>query len=521
MQRRCNEMTNKNTRSKGEYALDHILWGLISWLWFTKSLFRNIEGLSYDRSRLVLLGTLTASILLGLAVTWKRRRNNLSLFVNLVLPYEIYTLIVYRETAPVLIRILIITSVCLSVIYAVLVLRPHIRVGARKAVVLWRRLTHSALGIRTIAACCLSVLLLALGASAVFGIAFFSPSTAADNPLDHEEVTLEENIDVVSRLDEDTWVQLSSREKLDALQTVANIEACYFGLPHALNVISGNLEHNILACYNDQIHLITIDLHHLEYDSARSVLKSLCHEARHAYQHRLCDVYDGTAETQKTLLLFRSVQCFRQEFSNYVEGSDDSMEEMADAIQACLNAWYTEMTGKEPPESPTARDREFMQRTTATMQTFLGSVAWQYETITLQDDYALYEIDDLFDGVRLRAQIHVQTGPRVCRLSVILPVMADAALEYPLCRALVRENFTNAIGTFKYDERDGTIRYEYCFFIQHELFEDDLDTCLHAVIRAALSGYENIRRCCTGDFEAAEAEEIRKKANALVRALSE
>ena len=145
-------MTNKNTRSKGEYALDHILWGLISWLWFTKSLFRNIEGLSYDRSRLVLLGALTASILLGLAVTWKRRRNNLSLFVNLVLPYEIYTLIVYRETAPVLIRILIITSVCLSVIYAVLVLRPHIRAGARKAVVLWRRLTHSALGIRTIAA---------------------------------------------------------------------------------------------------------------------------------------------------------------------------------------------------------------------------------------------------------------------------------------------------------------------------------------------------------------------------------
>lgn len=337
-------MTNKNTRSKGEYALDHILWGLISWLWFTKSLFRNIEGLSYDRSRLVLLGTLTASILLGLAVTWKRRRNNLSLFVNLALPYEIYTLIVYRETAPVLIRILIITSACLSVIYTVLVLRPHIRAGARKAVVLWRRLTHSALGIRTIAACCLSVLLLALGASAVFGIAFFSPSTAADDPLDHEEVTLEENIDVVSRLDEDTWVQLSSREKLDALQTVANIEACYFGLPHALNVISGNLEHNLLACYNDQMHLITIDLHHLEYDSARSVLESLCHEARHAYQHRLCDVYDGTAETQKTLLLFRSVQCFRQEFSNYVEGSDDPMGYYTQQCETDARAYADEAT---------------------------------------------------------------------------------------------------------------------------------------------------------------------------------
>lgn len=189
-------MTNKNTRSKGEYALDHILWGLISWLWFTKSLFRNIEGLSYDRSR----------------------------------------------------------------------------------------------------------------------------------------------------LDEDTWVQLSSREKLDVLQTVANIEARYFGLPHALNVISGNLEHNILACYNDQMHLITIDLHHLEYDSARSVLKSLCHEARHAYQHRLCDVYDGAAETQKTLLLFRSVQCFQQEFSNYVEGSDDPTGYYTQQCETDARAYADEAT---------------------------------------------------------------------------------------------------------------------------------------------------------------------------------
>lgn len=201
-------------------------------------------------------------------------------------------------------------------------------------------------------------------------------------------------------------------------------------------------------------------------------------------------------------------------------GADASTEEMADAIQACLNAWYTEATGKEPPESPAAKDREFMQRTTATMQTFLGSVAWCYETITLQDDYALYEIDDLFDGVHLRARIHIQTGPRACRFSVILPVTADAALEYPLCRALVRENFTNAIGTFNYDERDGAISCDYCFFIRHELLEDDLDTCLRAVIRAALSGYETIRRCCTGDFEAVEAETIRKKASALVRALS-
>lgn len=71
-----------------------------------------------------------------------------------------------------------------------------------------------------------------------------------------------------------------------------------------------------------------------------------------------------------------------------------------------------------------------------------------------------------------------------------------------------------------YQQKDRQQSVDNCFFIRHELLEDDLDTCLRAVIRAALSGYETIRRCCTGDFEAAEAETIRKKASALVRALS-
>lgn len=70
--------------------------------------------------------------------------------------------------------------------------------------------------------------------------------------------------------------------------------------------------------------VITINIDHLEVDPAHDILDSLCHEARHAYQHRLCDVYDSVSEEQRELLVFYNVQMYKQEFSNYVNGKEDA-----------------------------------------------------------------------------------------------------------------------------------------------------------------------------------------------------
>ena len=62
-----------------------------------------------------------------------------------------------------------------------------------------------------------------------------------------------------------------------------------------------------MACYKDRTHVITINIDHLEVDQAHDILDSLCHEARHAYQHRLCDVYDSISEEQRELLVFYNI----------------------------------------------------------------------------------------------------------------------------------------------------------------------------------------------------------------------
>lgn len=151
-------MTNNNTMSKGEYVFDHIFWGIISMIWFNNVLFRNIERLTFVQSRLFLWLSVIISIAAGVTLTWKKRRNKLSLFVNIVMPYELYSFIAYRNTAPILAWSGLAVSLLLSFSYVILILKPKIRTRARRESVIRARAIRSFLGTRTVVACCLSIL---------------------------------------------------------------------------------------------------------------------------------------------------------------------------------------------------------------------------------------------------------------------------------------------------------------------------------------------------------------------------
>ena len=79
-------------------------------------------------------------------------------------------------------------------------------------------------------------------------------------------------------------------DRIDVLQTVADIEAAYWGLPHKLTVITSRTAEHILGHYIDQTHTITIDTNHLQQGNSSDILETLTHEAYHAYEYRLADV---------------------------------------------------------------------------------------------------------------------------------------------------------------------------------------------------------------------------------------
>lgn len=106
-------------------------------------------------------------------------------------------------------------------------------------------------------------------------------------------------------MQEDKWETLTTKQRIDALQTVANIEAHYLGLLNELNVGASNLREFALGCYSDKTHTISIDIEHLENDPVYEVLDTCCHEAYHSYQHRLVDVYNTTDTSSKCLRLYK------------------------------------------------------------------------------------------------------------------------------------------------------------------------------------------------------------------------
>ncbi len=158
--------------------------------------------------------------------------------------------------------------------------------------------------------------------STVFGNSLFRADVEIKSPL-RSTCTVEDNLHILSNLKPDIWINLTETQKLDTLQTVANIEAQKLGLPHELTVTLKPLPQNVAAFYNDNDHSIIINIDSFDQNSSGYCLDSVCHEAYHAFQRRLCDLYIAIPEDMRDLQIFQSAKHYIKEFKNYSDGDDN------------------------------------------------------------------------------------------------------------------------------------------------------------------------------------------------------
>lgn len=78
-----------------------------------------------------------------------------------------------------------------------------------------------------------------------------------------------------------------------------------------------------LGEYSENNYKVAIDLEQLEtYDSMKCV-EVICHEAYHAYQFELVDLYYAADDNKKNLYIFRDIIKYENEFKNYIDGHED------------------------------------------------------------------------------------------------------------------------------------------------------------------------------------------------------
>lgn len=316
-------MKDKSTMSLGAYLFDCLFYMAISMIWYKNLLFRCLPGKTCTESKTVLWVMIGLSISMCAFVLNRRMRTGWAVATALVVPFGLYTVVTYINTVGNWMPIVLASAVALAVIYSMFLMTRKFKNRKNKGKVIKRRLHRCCVASQSIVAIALLVVMGTIGTQGIFGDNILNSSISATTNNQNAPQTIGNNIDTILLLQEEEWVNLTTQEKLDTLQTVANIESHYLGLPNELNVGAANLGEYTLACYNDRTHTISIDLNHLENDSVYDVLDSCCHEAYHSYQHRLVDAYNAADENSKGLRIYRPAAQYEQEFNNYVDGDYD------------------------------------------------------------------------------------------------------------------------------------------------------------------------------------------------------
>lgn len=316
-------MKDRSTMGPVEYVVESVFWCLISMIWYKNTLFRCLPNMTYITSRTALWILLSLSIVVCAGCIFRRNRTGWSVFVSLMFPYGIYTIISYWKTLQNRIVITLISATVLSLVVGILVMIRKVKRTKNLKRIIAKSLCCCIAATGNIFTVALVVIMVPLFIQGVFGMTLFKSGVEAKIWNKNESQTISSNIDTVLKLQDEKWRLLSTNDKIDVLQCVANIEAYYLGLSNELNVGAANLPEYTLACYSDASHTIYIDLEHLENDSVEEVLNSCCHEAYHSYQHRLVDAYNQSSEEVQKLRIYKSAIHYIEEFGNYADGYED------------------------------------------------------------------------------------------------------------------------------------------------------------------------------------------------------
>lgn len=310
-------MRDRNTMSPAYYLFENIWWSVLSTASYRAACFRPIAGTSFARSTGLLWTFTIASLVIGLLLTYRKRRNYISLIATVSLPLGVYSVMSCWFALWRMFLVIVAITVLVIGVYLYLVMA-----GVRTLRKLARHLIWFSLGMRTICAFGSLILTTTLFVSWLFGLPLLRASVKAELPDAASELTVSDHATELLPLADGTWMSLDTQEKLDVLQVLANIEGSRLGLGHELNVGCDVLGELTAASYRDSEHLIVVNLKRLN-DEPSAIIDSICHEAYHALERRLVELAMAAPESAQSLNVVKRGKQYALEFEQYKDADTD------------------------------------------------------------------------------------------------------------------------------------------------------------------------------------------------------
>ncbi len=316
-------MTDKNTVTPKAFIVMNIVGVLLIFVAFP--IFFHQEIGLWNAVSLILLSAC------GCLLSFSKRRNRLSVWIDLLLPIELIALFSRDSQSKRLIPVLSVIFVFLAFGYAALVIRSG-----------WKRrgyfrvtriqLRWIVCGVRTIFAVIMSVLLLPLAVN------YRAPSIPTQVSVNELSCSTESCEASLSRIAAPKYKTLTREDKLNVLRDVCRVEFTELGIKHGFSLECGELDDENLAQYNESNYTITINSKYIDNHSPFSLVRTMCHECFHARQFELLDDCDSFGQyTEEELEEIQTV--YRRELDNYCSPREDSERYRAQKIERDANTY--------------------------------------------------------------------------------------------------------------------------------------------------------------------------------------
>ncbi len=323
-------MRNINKLSPKTYLFLTLISSFIAMTIYRATIFRCLSFNTFDESKATLWVIWGVCLVVTYLLTFRRKRNYFSLFTNTVLPFGIYSAMAYDD-----LHYFVLAAIGFSMIILcgafnlALILFNDLPADLNEAArMLKRSVIHCLSCTKSIAAVCLSVLIVYISGLYAFDSPSIIPAVKPAVEVEKNKAeAVEKNMPVISKIDETIWKNLSLEDRMDVMQTLANVEKAHLGISHEVNVRADSLGLGTYGTYDHSKHEVTINVQVIMEDESTQAVTTLCHEMRHAFQHDSAEAFLSLSKEYQGLIIFDDMRDFYENFEDYQIASRDGFEE--------------------------------------------------------------------------------------------------------------------------------------------------------------------------------------------------